>query len=103
MVEVRKMGYKILNLIEEGLGLKKGYFDKVSPKQTMVINHYPLCPDPSLAMGMDAHIDPNLITFSQQDQYGLQILKDGKWMGFDPIPNAFVVILGYQFQVIYPM
>ncbi|PWA91413.1 Isopenicillin N synthase [Artemisia annua] len=66
----------------------------------MAINHYPPCPDPSLAMGIGGHTDPNLITFLQQDHYGLQILKDGQWMGIEPIPNAFVVNLGCQLQII---
>nr|XP_043635258.1 hyoscyamine 6-dioxygenase-like [Erigeron canadensis] len=98
--EMRKLGFKILNLIGEGLELDIDYFKDVSQKQTMVINHYPLCPDPSLAMGADAHTDPNVITILQQDQYGLQVLKDGKWIGVEPISNAFVVNLGYQLQVI---
>ncbi|GKC69358.1 hyoscyamine 6-dioxygenase-like protein [Tanacetum coccineum] len=66
----------------------------------MAINHYPPCPDPSLAMGIGDHTDPNLITFLQQDHYGLQLLKNGKWMGIEPIPNAFVVNPGYQLQII---
>lgn len=99
VVEVRKMGFKILDMIGEGLGLTEGYFAGVSQEQSMAINHYPPCPDPSLAMGIGGHTDPNLITFLQQDQYGLQIQKDGKWMGIDPIPNAFVVNLGYLLKV----
>ncbi|XP_076905252.1 hyoscyamine 6-dioxygenase-like [Bidens hawaiensis] len=100
VVEVRKMGFKILDLIREGLGLKEGCFNEVSHEHAMAINHYPPCPDPSVAMGIAGHNDPNLITFLQQDHYGLQIYKDGKWMGVDPIPNAFVVNLGYQFHAI---
>ncbi|KAI3760171.1 hypothetical protein L1987_50562 [Smallanthus sonchifolius] len=100
VVEVRKVGFKILDLIAEGLGLNEGYFNGVSQGQTMAINHYPPCPDPSLAMGISEHTDINLITFLQQASYGLQIKKDGKWMGVDPIPNAFVVNLGCQLEII---
>nr|XP_043635356.1 hyoscyamine 6-dioxygenase-like [Erigeron canadensis] len=99
-IEVRKMAFQILDLIGEGLGLNKGHFEEVSCEQAMVNNYYPLCPDPSLAMGIGSHTDPNLITFLQQDQYGLQLQKDGKWLGIEPIPNAFVVNLGYQLQII---
>ncbi|KAJ9564824.1 hypothetical protein OSB04_000790 [Centaurea solstitialis] len=99
-VGVRKMGFKILDLIAEGLGLKEGYFNGVSQEQMMSIHHYPPCPDPSLAMGVGVHTDPNLITFLQQDQYGLQMHKDRKWLGVDPIPNAFVVNIGYQLEII---
>ncbi|KAJ0520121.1 putative oxoglutarate/iron-dependent dioxygenase, non-heme dioxygenase domain-containing protein [Helianthus annuus] len=100
VVEVRKMGFMILDMIREGLGLREGYFSEVSQEHSMAINRYPPCPNPSLAMGIAGHNDPNLITFLQQDHYGLQILKDGIWMGVEPIPNAFVVNLGYQFHVI---
>ncbi|XP_047264237.1 flavonol synthase/flavanone 3-hydroxylase-like [Capsicum annuum] len=31
--------------------------------------------------------------------YGLEILKDGHWIGVHSLPYAFVVILGYQLQV----
>ncbi|KAJ9565150.1 hypothetical protein OSB04_001116 [Centaurea solstitialis] len=99
-IEVRKMGFKILDLIAEGLGLKDGYFNEVSQNHTMAINHYPPCPDPSLAMGIGAHRDANLITFIQQDQYGLQMYNHGKWMGIEPIPNAFVINIGYQLEII---
>ncbi|KAJ0512557.1 putative oxoglutarate/iron-dependent dioxygenase, non-heme dioxygenase domain-containing protein [Helianthus annuus] len=99
VVEVRKMGFMILDMIREGLGLREGYFSEVSQEHSMAINRYPPCPNPSLAMGIAGHNDPNLITFLQQDHYGLQILKDGIWMGVEPIPNAFVVNLGYQFHV----
>jgi len=99
-IEMRKMGFKVLELIAEGLGLNKGHFEEVGREQSMAINHYPPCPDPSLAMGIGGHTDPNLITFLQQDHYGLQIRKDGQWMGIEPIPNAFVVNLGYQLHII---
>nr|GEV87125.1 hyoscyamine 6-dioxygenase-like [Tanacetum cinerariifolium] len=99
-IEVRKMGFKILELIAEGLGLNKGHFEEVGREQSMAINHYPPCPDASLAMGIGDHTDPNLITFLQQDHYGLQLQKNGKWMGIEPIPNTFVVNLGYQLQII---
>ena len=41
-VEVRKMGFKILDMIGEGLGLSEGYFVEVIQEQFMAINHYPL-------------------------------------------------------------
>ena len=94
------MAFKILDMIAEGLGLDKGYFTRVSQEHAMTINHYPPCPDPSVAMGIGGHTDPNLITFLQQDQYGLQMHKDGKWLGVDSIPNAFVINIGYQLEVI---
>ncbi|XP_019258919.1 PREDICTED: hyoscyamine 6-dioxygenase-like [Nicotiana attenuata] len=99
--EMRTLSTRILELIGEGLGLEEAYFGKeLSERQALVVNHYPPCPDPSSAMGSPPHCDPNLITFLQQKIYGLQIFKDGQWVGVHPLPYAFVVIIGYQLQII---
>ncbi|KAL4585766.1 hypothetical protein LXL04_010392 [Taraxacum kok-saghyz] len=47
VVEVRKMGLKVIDIIGEGLGLTEGYLAKVSQEQSMAVNHYPPCPDPT--------------------------------------------------------
>ncbi|KAM7501453.1 hypothetical protein LguiB_000357 [Lonicera macranthoides] len=100
-IEVRKMGLKIWDLISEGLGLQAGCFGvEFCREQSMAINHYPCCPDPSLAMGIGGHCDPNLITVLQQEVYGLQMFKDGKWLGVDPLPNAFVVNICHLLEII---
>ncbi|KAL9358743.1 hypothetical protein Peur_046866 [Populus x canadensis] len=31
---------------------------------------------------------------------GLQVLEDRKWLAVDPLPTAFVITIGYLFQVI---
>lgn len=96
--EVRKLSKIILGLVAEGLGLEAGFFDK-ELGQRMLVNHYPACPDPSLTLGVGGHCDPNLITIIQQEVYGLQLLKDDKWIGVDPIPGAFVVNSGLPITV----
>ncbi|XP_009777933.1 hyoscyamine 6-dioxygenase-like [Nicotiana tabacum] len=97
--EVRKLSKIILGLVSEGLGLEAGYFDK-DLGQRMLSNLYPECPDPSLTLGVGGHCDPNLITIIQQDAYGLQILKDEKWIGIEPLPHALVVNSGLALTVI---
>ncbi|PSS09435.1 Hyoscyamine 6-dioxygenase [Actinidia chinensis var. chinensis] len=101
-VEVRKLVLKILDLICEGLELEQGYFgDELSRIHLLSVNHYPRCPDPSLAMGMQRHCDPNVVTILfQGDTNGLHVFSDGKWIGVEPIPNAFIVIIGCQLQII---
>ncbi|KAK9123759.1 hypothetical protein Sjap_013361 [Stephania japonica] len=101
-VKMRALASKLMELIAEGLGLKSHYFDDgdITRIQSMVINHYPLCPDPSLTLGLPKHRDANVITLLTQDVSGLQVLKDGEWMNVVPLPHAFVVLLGLQMQVI---
>ncbi|KAK3026178.1 hypothetical protein RJ639_040565 [Escallonia herrerae] len=100
-MEVKKMGMRLLDLTGEGLGLEEGYFiDELGKELGMAINHYPRCPDPSLAMRIPGHFDPNLITILQQEVYGLQICKDGQWLGVEAVPNAFAVNMCHQMQVI---
>jgi len=100
--EVKKLAATILELLCEGLGLESGHFGgKLSEIPSLLVNHYPPCPDPSLTLGVSEHCDPNLITILQQDSdvFGLQVLKNGEWIGVEPISNAFVVNMGYQMQV----
>ncbi|XP_027149154.1 hyoscyamine 6-dioxygenase-like [Coffea eugenioides] len=101
-VEVRKFLLRILDLICEGLGLKLGYFeDELTKIQLLSVNHHIPCPDPSLTLGMPEHCDPNLISMLHQCAVpGLQLFKDGQWLGVEPVPDAFIVIAGLQLKVI---
>lgn len=99
-IEARKLGSMILELIAEGLGLDTHYFkNERSEASVLSINHYPPCPDPSLTLGIPKHCDPNIITILLQDVCGLQVFRDGKWLGVEPLPNAFVINIGYALQV----
>ncbi|KAL3518799.1 hypothetical protein ACH5RR_021388 [Cinchona calisaya] len=97
-VKVRKLGIKILDLIYEGLGLTEENFDNYD--LLLMIHNYPACPDPSLALGIDGHRDGNLVTILQQDVYGLQLFKDGQWLGVEPLPYAFVINIAFALEVI---
>ncbi|XP_071738170.1 hyoscyamine 6-dioxygenase-like [Rutidosis leptorrhynchoides] len=101
-LELRKLTLRILELICEGLGIEAGYFEgDLSKNHVLSINHYPPCPDPSLTMGIPKHADANLITVLFQGNIsGLQVLKNGQWLGVEPVPHAFVVNIGNQLEVI---
>ncbi|KAK8583153.1 hypothetical protein V6N13_021865 [Hibiscus sabdariffa] len=101
-IEAKKLGLRILEFVSEGLGLSSGFFgDDLSESVILSVNHYPPCPDPSLTLGVPKHCDPNLLTILHQgDIYGLQVFKDGEWIGVEPMHNAFVVNIGLQLQII---
>ncbi|WCJ38366.1 2-oxoglutarate (2OG) and Fe(II)-dependent oxygenase superfamily protein [Euphorbia peplus] len=100
--EVTKLGSRILELICEGLGLEYCYFEGEMSENTLFsVNYYPRCPEPSMTYGAPRHCDPSLLTVLVQDQVGgLQFLNDGEWIGVGPLPNSFVVNIGYQLQII---
>ncbi|PON62611.1 Oxoglutarate/iron-dependent dioxygenase [Parasponia andersonii] len=99
--EVRKLASKILELISQGLRVKPGYFSgELSENPIVLVNHYPACPEPGLALGIAKHCDPSVITILLQgDVPGLQLCKDGKWVVVPPLSHAFVVNIGYVLQV----
>ncbi|KAI5422186.1 protein DMR6-LIKE OXYGENASE 2 [Lathyrus oleraceus] len=101
--QLRNLALRLLEAISESLGLEKDYINKALGKhgQHMAINYYPPCPEPELTYGLPAHADPNVITILlQNDVVGLQVLKDGKWVTINPVPNTFIVNIGDQIQVI---
>lgn len=104
-MEVRELGYRLEELISESLGLEKDYIRKVLGEQGqhMAVNYYPPCPQPELTYGLPGHTDPNVLTILLQDLHvaGLQVFKEGKWIAVKPEPNAFVINIGDQLQVIY--
>ncbi|KAL4187015.1 hypothetical protein AMTRI_Chr09g16780 [Amborella trichopoda] len=101
--DVRELGVRIMELMSQSLGLEGEYIEQALGKQGqhMAINYYPPCPEPELTYGLPGHTDPNALTILLQDQVrGLQVLKDGKWVAVDPIPNAFIVNIGDQLQAL---
>ncbi|XP_027358867.1 protein DOWNY MILDEW RESISTANCE 6-like [Abrus precatorius] len=101
--EMKELGLKILELISEGLGLNSNYFcGGLSENPSVLIHHYPPCPDPSLTLGLAKHRDPTILTILllEEEIQGLQVLKDGEWIAVDPFPNAFVVNIGLLMQII---
>ncbi|KAE8660701.1 putative 2-oxoglutarate and Fe(II)-dependent oxygenase superfamily protein [Hibiscus syriacus] len=55
----------------------------------------------SLTLGLPKHCDPNLITILLQGSAdGLQVFKDGQWLGVGLLPNALVVNIGHQLQIV---
>ncbi|XP_059628923.1 protein DOWNY MILDEW RESISTANCE 6-like [Cornus florida] len=103
-IEVRKLGFRLQELISESLGLDKDCVKNILGEQGqhMAVNYYPPCPEPELTYGLPAHTDPNALTILLLDQQvaGLQVLKDGKWVAVKPYPDAFVINLGDQIQAL---
>ncbi|KAI5436771.1 protein DMR6-LIKE OXYGENASE 2 [Lathyrus oleraceus] len=102
--EIGSLVRRLLGLISIGLGLEEDCLLKKlgeQPRQRAQANFYPPCPDPELTMGLTEHTDLNALTVLLQSEVsGLQVNKDGKWISVPFVPNAFVINLADQIQVL---
>ncbi|GMJ14816.1 SENESCENCE-RELATED GENE 1, senescence-related gene 1 [Hibiscus trionum] len=103
-VEMKHLSMKLLDLMAQALGMdpndmrvlfEEGY-------QGIRMNYYPPCPQPELAIGLNAHSDSVGLTILLQvnDIQGLQVRKSGVWVPINPLPNAFVINLGDSMEII---
>ncbi|XP_062078668.1 flavonol synthase/flavanone 3-hydroxylase-like [Humulus lupulus] len=96
----------VLQLLSEGLGLEEGKGLKSSLGEEeieleMKINMYPPCPQPELALGVEAHTDMSAITILVPNEVaGLQVSKDNQWVAVDYLPNALFIHIGDQIEVL---
>ncbi|PON55273.1 Oxoglutarate/iron-dependent dioxygenase [Parasponia andersonii] len=59
-----------------------------NPQGVLHLNSYPVCPDPTKAMGLAPHSDSSLIG-------GLQVMEEGTgWVPVHPVNGALVVFVG---------
>eukprot|EP00249_Psilotum_nudum_P011042 c22933_g2_i1 orf=920-1990(+) len=100
---MRILAQRLLTIISESLGLSPSYIGDAigEPYQNISLNYYPPCPQYELTLGLQAHSDLGAITLLMQDEVGgLQVSKDGQWIAVQPIPNALVVNLADQIQIL---
>ncbi|KAI7989462.1 Gibberellin 3-beta-dioxygenase 1 [Camellia lanceoleosa] len=66
------------------------------PQALLQLNSYPVCPDPSQAMGLAPHTDSSLLTLLyQSNTSGLQVLHGNSgWVTVPPLADALVVNVG---------
>ncbi|CAL5417850.1 unnamed protein product [Camellia sinensis] len=101
----RDVASELLKGISMSLGLEENYIDKAMEvefgSQLLVVNFYPPCPQPELAIGMPPHSDHGLLTLLIQNQLGgLQVLHNGKWVPINPLPNSILVNTGDHMEIL---
>ncbi|KAK4477875.1 hypothetical protein RD792_017140 [Penstemon davidsonii] len=103
--EVRKLCKNLLKYIAISLGLNENIFEEMFgvAVQAIRMNYYPPCPRPDLVLGLSPHSDGSALTVLQQGKgntFGLQILKNNKWIQVQPIPGALVINIGDTIEVL---
>ncbi|MQL97029.1 hypothetical protein Taro_029713 [Colocasia esculenta] len=104
--EVVKLCRMLMRVMSMGLGLDVGYLQRAfggdDEGVCMRVNYYPRCPQPDLTLGLSAHSDPGGLTVLLADDLigGLQVRRGHAWVTVRPVPEAFVVNVGDQIQVL---
>ncbi|XP_028761742.1 gibberellin 2-beta-dioxygenase 8-like [Neltuma alba] len=92
---------RLAEILGQEVKIKSSYFQENCLPNTcfLRLNRYPVCPVPSKVFGLLPHSDSSFLTLVYQDQVGgLQLMKDGKWCGIKPNPQALLVNIGDLFQ-----
>ncbi|KAL4296638.1 hypothetical protein GQ457_12G015980 [Hibiscus cannabinus] len=107
--ELKKLAEKVMQVMDENLGLPKGYISKAFNDGDgenaffgTKVSHYPPSPHPEKVKGLRAHTDAGgvILLFQDDKVGGLQVLKDGQWIDVQPLPNAIVINTGDQIEVL---
>jgi flavonol synthase len=99
------VGDKLLKSLALGLGLEGDELKEAvggdELEYLLKINYYPPCPRPDLALGVVAHTDMSTITILVPNEVqGLQVFKDDHWFDVKYIPNALVIHIGDQLEIV---
>ncbi|KAL5721037.1 Jasmonate-induced oxygenase 2 [Ranunculus cassubicifolius] len=104
--ELVKLCGRIMKVLSANLGLGEKYLQNAFGGEDigacMRVNFYPKCPQPDLTLGLSSHSDPGGMTILLPDPSvsGLQVLKNDRWITVQPAPDAFIVNIGDQIQVL---
>ncbi|CAA7052166.1 unnamed protein product [Microthlaspi erraticum] len=105
--EVTKLCERLVETLSESLGLKPNRLMKAlggedSVGATLRANFYPKCPQPQLTLGLSSHSDPGGITIVLPDEKvaGLQVRRGDYWVTVKSVPNALIVNIGDQVQIL---
>ncbi|KAF6153647.1 hypothetical protein GIB67_027514 [Kingdonia uniflora] len=104
--QLLKLCGRLMKVLSLNLGLEEDYlqnsFGGENVGTCMRINFYPKCPQPNLTLGLSSHSDPGGMTLLLPDDHvaGLQVRSGDNWITIQPAPDAFIVNIGDQIQVL---
>ncbi|GMY30166.1 leucoanthocyanidin dioxygenase [Fagus crenata] len=104
--QLRGLASKIFSALSLALGLEEGRLEKeVGGLEELLlqmkINYYPKCPQPELALGVEAHTDVSALTFILHNMVpGLQLFYQGKWVTAKCVPNSIIMHIGDTIEIL---
>ncbi|PSS19442.1 Flavonol synthase/flavanone 3-hydroxylase [Actinidia chinensis var. chinensis] len=103
--KLRAVADKLFKLLSLGLGLEGHEMKEAVGGDDLIyllkINYYPPCPRPDLALGVVAHTDMSTLTILVPNEVpGLQVFKDDHWYDVKYIPNALIIHIGDQIEIL---
>ncbi|GLJ45838.1 hypothetical protein SUGI_0964950 [Cryptomeria japonica] len=96
----------LLSALSQNLDLPPKYLEQAFGGEEDIgmcvrVNYHPVCPQPDLTFGLSPHSDPGGITILlQNDVSGLQVRKGDYWVPVRPVPDALIVNLGDQIEIL---
>lgn len=107
------LAFELLAAISRNLGTPPGHLARAfRPVHSsfLRLNHYPVCPEPARPdgastpsrgfLGVNHHTDAGALTLLlQDDEPGLEVLRDGRWHLVEPRRDTLVVNIGDIVQV----
>ncbi|XP_076883125.1 anthocyanin synthase-like [Bidens hawaiensis] len=104
--QLRALATKIFAALSLGLGLEEGRLEnEVGGMEELLlqlkINYYPKCPQPELALGVEAHTDVSALTFILHNMVpGLQLFYEGKWITAKCVPDSIIMHIGDTIEIL---
>ncbi|XP_057549584.1 leucoanthocyanidin dioxygenase-like [Amaranthus tricolor] len=104
--KLRVLATKIFSALSLALGLQEGRLEQeVGGLQDLnlqlKINYYPTCPQPELALGVEAHTDVSALTFILHNMVpGLQLHYQNKWVTAKCVPNSIIMHIGDTIEIL---
>ncbi|CAK7343054.1 unnamed protein product [Dovyalis caffra] len=104
-IYMREVVDKLFTTLSVGLGLEGQVLKEAAGGEEieymLKINYYPPCPRPDLTLGVVAHTDLSAITILVPNEVpGLQVFKDDHWIEAKYIPNALIIHIGDQIEIL---
>ncbi|KAF8779917.1 hypothetical protein HU200_002187 [Digitaria exilis] len=102
---VQQLARELFEHLSLGLGLDEGAMADAFGGGDMVflqkINFYPPCPQPELTLGVLPHTDMSTLTLLVPNEVpGLQVFRDGHWYDVKYVPDALIVHIGDQIEIL---